>query len=110
MQLELLDRVEAAQERGAATGNDAFLDGCAGRVHGVLDASFLFLQLGLSGSANLNDRNAADQLGKALLELFLVVVGSGVFDLLADLLDRKSTRLNSSHQIISYAVFCLKKK
>ena len=26
------------------------------------------------------------------------------------LVDRKSTRLNSSHQIISYAVFCLKKK
>src|SRR5438552_9013204 len=33
--------------------------------------------------------------------------------LIVDLLhegDRKSTRLNSSHQIISYAVFCLKKK
>src|SRR5258708_16315867 len=27
-----------------------------------------------------------------------------------ELRDRKSTRLNSSHQIISYAVFCLKKK
>src|SRR5699024_11662851 len=27
-----------------------------------------------------------------------------------DLLDRKSTRLNSSHVSISYAVFCLKKK
>src|SRR5258708_37256271 len=27
-----------------------------------------------------------------------------------ELEDRKSTRLNSSHQIISYAVFCLKKK
>src|SRR5258708_26263577 len=27
-----------------------------------------------------------------------------------DISDRKSTRLNSSHQIISYAVFCLKKK
>src|SRR5207248_7419649 len=27
-----------------------------------------------------------------------------------DLLDRKSTRLNSSHRTISYAVFCLKKK
>src|SRR5256885_3872783 len=26
------------------------------------------------------------------------------------LLDRKSTRLNSSHLVISYAVFCLKKK
>src|SRR3712207_8344063 len=27
-----------------------------------------------------------------------------------DVLDRKSTRLNSSHANISYAVFCLKKK
>src|SRR5207244_6542738 len=31
--------------------------------------------------------------------------GNGAFDEI----DRKSTRLNSSHQIISYAVFCLKK-
>src|SRR5438874_10006606 len=29
---------------------------------------------------------------------------------LADVKDRKSTRLNSSHVEISYAVFCLKKK
>src|SRR5258708_31349098 len=29
---------------------------------------------------------------------------------LTEIRDRKSTRLNSSHQIISYAVFCLKKK
>src|SRR5256885_16837051 len=28
----------------------------------------------------------------------------------AHLVDRKSTRLNSSHLVISYAVFCLKKK
>src|SRR5260221_7887354 len=32
----------------------------------------------------------------------------GVFFL--ELRDRKSTRLNSSHTVISYAVFCLKKK
>src|SRR2546426_2266144 len=31
-------------------------------------------------------------------------------DLHVPLLDRKSTRLNSSHLVISYAVFCLKKK
>src|SRR3712207_7247275 len=31
-------------------------------------------------------------------------------ELAADLVDRKSTRLNSSHANISYAVFCLKKK
>src|SRR5690625_5326286 len=29
---------------------------------------------------------------------------------LLDMIDRKSTRLNSSHVAISYAVFCLKKK
>src|SRR5256885_9856289 len=29
---------------------------------------------------------------------------------LRQVLDRKSTRLNSSHLVISYAVFCLKKK
>src|SRR2546426_6879595 len=43
-------------------------------------------------------------------------VGEGVASLQPDLaahvihLDRKSTRLNSSHLVISYAVFCLKKK
>src|SRR5438552_14445423 len=31
-------------------------------------------------------------------------------DLAHTFIDRKSTRLNSSHQIISYAVFCLNKK
>src|SRR5258708_27433961 len=35
-------------------------------------------------------------------------VGSGILSKVGQ--DRKSTRLNSSHQIISYAVFCLKKK
>src|SRR5258708_25436946 len=38
-------------------------------------------------------------------------VGPRAIDLAVDeALDRQSTRLNSSHQIISYAVFCLKKK
>src|SRR5258708_30443927 len=36
-----------------------------------------------------------------------ITAGAGRCD---DGTDRKSTRLNSSHQIISYAVFCLKKK
>src|SRR5438034_6857501 len=38
-----------------------------------------------------------------------VVTASGIIVILL-LLDRKSTRLNSSHTVISYAVFCLKKK
>src|SRR2546426_3026500 len=33
-----------------------------------------------------------------------------IFGLPFDSIDRKSTRLNSSHLVISYAVFCLKKK
>src|SRR3712207_8417254 len=38
------------------------------------------------------------------------LVALGFLDVLPDYLDRKSTRLNSSHANISYAVFCLKKK
>src|SRR5256885_10362239 len=36
--------------------------------------------------------------------------GDGWSGLITGLRDRKSTRLNSSHLVISYAVFCLKKK
>src|SRR5207248_9423984 len=46
--------------------------------------------------------------------LYMARVSLGVGNALpiapADWLDRKSTRLNSSHRTISYAVFCLKKK
>src|SRR5689334_23938147 len=38
------------------------------------------------------------------------VEGDGGLGGVEDELDRKSTRLNSSHSSISYAVFCLKKK
>src|SRR5699024_11332067 len=47
-------------------------------------------------------------------DLFLIHIGNGdQFELRIghiQYLDRKSTRLNSSHVSISYAVFCLKKK
>src|SRR5690625_7076853 len=51
-----------------------------------------------------------------LVGVLLIAVSDKVFDdALADsnnhiFIDRKSTRLNSSHVAISYAVFCLKKK
>src|SRR2546430_7689295 len=48
------------------------------------------------------------------LAVLLLVFGRGVVAVLAfpalQCEDRKSTRLNSSHSQISYAVFCLKKK
>src|SRR5688500_20109060 len=37
-------------------------------------------------------------------------IGEGREQVRIELQDRKSTRLNSSHLVISYAVFCLKKK
>src|SRR2546422_3904086 len=40
----------------------------------------------------------------------LAATGITVFQINVGKLDRKSTRLNSSHGYISYAVFCLKKK
>src|SRR6202046_3834264 len=46
----------------------------------------------------------AVSLGGVLGQEWVLVIAGAV------LLDRKSTRLNSSHEWISYAVFCLKKK
>src|SRR5207244_12120819 len=44
------------------------------------------------------------------LEPQVCLVAGGCATMRVNGSDRKSTRLNSSHQIISYAVFCLKKK
>src|SRR5690348_15852507 len=43
-----------------------------------------------------------------IISIPIVIVGSQIIMKLIE--DRKSTRLNSSHPSISYAVFCLKKK
>src|SRR5258708_23361249 len=65
----------------------------------------LFRSLGLFGAREAGERNAAASVLDARGRLQAARVA-----LVADVVDRKSTRLNSSHQIISYAVFCLKKK
>src|SRR5574339_443140 len=53
-----------------------------------------------------DDKNQND---KVLISFDQDFTGEQSFDV-TDPRDRKSTRLNSSHQAISYAVFCLKKK
>src|SRR3712207_7963275 len=63
-------------------------------------------------------RRSSRRLGLGRRLLGLLAFRAAAFELLAllgrarprDRLDRKSTRLNSSHANISYAVFCLKKK
>src|SRR5438876_5888066 len=71
--------------------------GAARRVIDAAEADVLIL--GAGGAGLCAALHAADASPK--LRVTVVVKG---------LLDRKSTRLNSSHPSISYAVFCLKKK
>src|SRR5689334_23954907 len=57
----------------------------------------------------------AGDYGRRILEPLAAASGEELTDALgvvvwAPLVDRKSTRLNSSHSSTSYAVFCLKKK
>src|SRR5437773_2465962 len=73
------------EQRHAAAGHDALFDRSLRRLHCVLDAVLLLLELDLGGRADLDDRNATRQLRKTLLELLAVVVGVGVVDLVADL-------------------------
>src|SRR6266404_2570538 len=62
-------------------------DGGTCRVHGILNASLLLLPLRLGGRAYLDYRHTSNELGEALLQLFLVVLRSGLFGLHAELLD-----------------------
>src|SRR5436190_16392287 len=68
-------------------------------VHGAIDASVLGLLCSLRQGLPELKTGEAWQSGHALHRR----------EELREL-DRKSTRLNSSHTVISYAVFCLKKK
>ena len=85
LELELVERRDGLQERRAAAGDEALLDGRAGRRERILDAVLLLLELDLGGRADLDDGDAAGQLGETLLELLLVVVGGRVLDLGLDL-------------------------
>src|SRR5437762_11341192 len=67
----------------------------------------MVINFGSGGPADIEGRLFAKHIGKHIEGNPSVIVqnidGAGG-------LDRKSTRLNSSHRCISYAVFCLKKK
>src|SRR5437867_7512806 len=66
----------------------------------------------LMGGLALAGREHSWKTWAAALALIGLLIGSGFVFLAPDQLirDRKSTRLNSSHRTISYAVFCLKKQ
>src|SRR6516164_3868055 len=84
---ELANRGLGAQERDAATRYDAFFNGRLRRVHRVVDAILLFLDLDLGRTADADHCDAAGELGQPLLQLLLVIVGRGLLDLRLDLGD-----------------------
>src|SRR5438132_8640943 len=57
-----------------------------------------------AGLSRLSDDRVRAHVAQMLADGALLVCGRRLGE------DRKSTRLNSSHTVISYAVFCLKKK
>src|SRR5256885_13223233 len=61
--------------------------------------------LSLHDALPISDERDIDQILRQTLERLALDNGAK-----AAVIDRKSTRLNSSHLVISYAVFCLKKK
>src|SRR5207248_10057759 len=85
VELEVVQRALATQQSDATARNDAFLNRGTRGVHGVFDASFLFLQLSFSCRANLDYRDPADEFRQTLLQLLAIVIGSRIFDLLANL-------------------------
>ena len=70
-----------------------------------------FICFDLAGGANLAGSNVLVGQGGGQMDV-LSTAGYSKLGLPGDMIpgDRKSTRLNSSHRCISYAVFCLKKK
>src|SRR5690349_24264812 len=75
----------------------------------------LFRSIGhqANGSCKVLDRDLGTcEYGRSLLhgKRYVRDLGTGCISGSGKKIDRKSTRLNSSHVEISYAVFCLKKK
>src|SRR3712207_7171873 len=88
-------------DSSAALLVEALADSATLLVDALADSAAALLVDALADSAALLVEALADSAAALLVE---ALADS------ATLLDRKSTRLNSSHANISYAVFCLKKK
>src|SRR2546429_6710459 len=70
----------------------------------------LYLDLAYHDAQKKGQMRSWDDLREAIVQGAVKRLRPKVMTVACMLLDRKSTRLNSSHGYISYAVFCLKKK
>ena len=78
---ELLDCFTGLTCRDAIRYTDAIVAVRTGRVHRVIHAILALLHLDLGRAADADHRDAARELGQALLQLLAVVVRGGLLDL-----------------------------
>src|SRR2546422_1714032 len=103
-----VERAQAAGRRGILEGGASY--GCV-FTGGAVDNLFTFaIMKRPSGSGLLAALSAVVVLAWVALKSTVITAVDLTRALLRLVADRKSTRLNSSHGYISYAVFCLKKK
>src|SRR5206468_8606117 len=83
--LEIVQGLLSANQSHATSGDYPFFNGCASRMKSVFDARFLFLHLGLSRSANIDNRNTACEFRETFLQFFTIIVRGCFLNLTADL-------------------------
>src|SRR5256886_3237780 len=82
-----LEVIGGTEQGDAAARHDAFFNRRTGRMHRVINAISALPHLDFSGAADADYRDAARELGQALLQLLTVVVRCGFLDLRLDLVD-----------------------
>ncbi len=87
VEVQIVQKRDELDEGRAAAGDDAFFDRRTGGRQRIFDAMLLLFQLSLGGRADLDDGDAAGELGEPLLQLLFVVVGVGLVNLGLDLRD-----------------------
>src|SRR6266481_2064912 len=83
--LDALELLGGTEQGDAAARHDAFFNRRAGRVHRVINAILALLHFDFGRAADADHRDAARELGEALLQLLTVVVRGGFLDLRLDL-------------------------
>src|SRR5205814_5621763 len=88
-----------------------------GAIVAWMGGAALFVSVIIPSLSKMSPASRAEFIQSALPRYLRFITGSSILAITAGLIlygyitpDRKSTRLNSSHLGISYAVFCLKKK
>src|SRR5258705_10877017 len=93
---------ERARSGSGSIRHDIFEPEGAARTGHAKRYSDILIAIGRKGDLTSKVRESLVSIGRVVTFVAAAVDGEGQ--------DRKSTRLNSSHLGISYAVFCLKKK